>query len=386
VLKVYDGYYVRRCRKCRAKTEHMLNDVDKKVVYLDQFALSEIVKAKQANANSPLKNYWLALDDQIRRLVLYQAAIFPDSNVHQDESLLARAYEELRALYESINGEVSLYSDSDIIRTQVLAFARAWLRDGTAPAYACNVDDILRGKRNAWLSPMQISAKVDYSQFIDQIRAARDAVHDEFASLFMTWVSEKPSYEVVLDRELCGFGQGTIDIIIDTPRRVAAALQTPDPLAIIEATGHNACVLFRILQNLFVQHGISTDDVIKKVGEFLRWRGLDTMPSNAIGAHLFAAISRKAAAGQKRLPSRGMMNDIKVISSYAPYVDAMFIDSECASYLAEEPLRSKANLPVRAKIFSPITRDAFLIYLQDLERQVSSEVKKQAADVYGIGE
>lgn len=31
-------------------------------------------------------------------------------------------------------------------------------------------------------------------------------------------------------------------------------------------------------------------------------------------------------------PTRGFMNDVRAISAYAPYVDAMFVDNECATF------------------------------------------------------
>lgn len=79
-----------------------------------------------------------------------------------------------------------------------------------------------------------------------------------------------------------------------------------------------------------------------------------------------------------------MMNDIRVISSYAPYIDAMFVDNECAAFLREEPLRSEGNLPIRAKIYSLNTKDDLLAYLRELEVEVPPEIKRQAVDVYGV--
>ena len=64
-----------------------------------------------------------------------------------------------------------------------------------------------------------------------------------------------------------------------------------------------------------------------------------------------------------------MMNDVNAISAYGPFVDAMFLDNECASLLREEPLRSEIKL--NAEIFSATSGDAFLRYLKDLEKQNS---------------
>ena len=57
-------------------------------------------------------------------------------------------------------------------------------------------------------------------------------------------------------------------------------------------------------------------------------------------AHLRRILqySSRVAGGQRRV-TRGFMNDVRAISTYAPYVDAMFIDRECADLLGEGRLR-----------------------------------------------
>ena len=76
-----------------------------------------------------------------------------------------------------------------------------------------------------------------------------------------------------------------------------------------------------------------------------------------------------------------MVNDVKMISGYAPYVDAMFIDNECAALLSEEPLKSE--LKFKARIFSLNSKDDFLEYLRSIERDADPKILKSVRDVYG---
>jgi len=76
------------------------------------------------------------------------------------------------------------------------------------------------------------------------------------------------------------------------------------------------------------------------------------------------------------------MNDVRAISTYGPYVDAMFIDNGCASLLSEEPLRSEVKL--KARVFSPTSGDAFLHYLEDLSEQTPADVRQYAEEIYGV--
>ncbi|MDB2414229.1 hypothetical protein N9W34_00480 [Rickettsiales bacterium] len=76
-----------------------------------------------------------------------------------------------------------------------------------------------------------------------------------------------------------------------------------------------------------------------------------------------------------------MSNDIKMISTYMPYCDAMFIDKECASLLSEKPLCD--DLQPKAKIFSLREKDDFISYLDSLISQASQDVISKANEIYG---
>jgi hypothetical protein len=96
---------------------------------------------------------------------------------------------------------------------------------------------------------------------------------------------------------------------------------------------------------------------------------------------MFAAFARRIGSGQRKF-TRGFMTDVQAIAAYAPYVDAMFVDKECAALLAEEPLRSQLNY--RAQIFSYGNCEAFLDYLRALERQATPAVRQYAKRIYGL--
>ena len=76
------------------------------------------------------------------------------------------------------------------------------------------------------------------------------------------------------------------------------------------------------------------------------------------------------------------MTDIEAIAAYAPYVDAMFIDRECAILLGEGELCR--DLHYRARIYSYANKDAFLAYLRELEAQATAKVRGYAERIYGI--
>jgi hypothetical protein len=77
-----------------------------------------------------------------------------------------------------------------------------------------------------------------------------------------------------------------------------------------------------------------------------------------------------------------ILNDFSAIATYAPYVDAMFIDKQCASLLQQGRLRTELDL--KAKIFSLNSQDEFLQYLNDLGETAATDVRAYANDIYGL--
>ena len=71
---------------------------------------------------------------------------------------------------------------------------------------------------------------------------------------------------------------------------------------------------------------------------------------------------------------------MRAISTYALYVDVMFLDKDCAALLAEKPLCD--DLAYKAKIFSMTDLLAFISYLNELDGQVDINVRKYAIRIY----
>ncbi len=282
---------------------------------------------------------------------------------------------------KEFSGEVSLISDREVELNQLFGFADSWIKTGNAPLLNCQVDEVLHGKRNAWVPKLRVSVNTNYSAFINKIRELRDETHSQMQELFQRWAAEKQSFEVVCAREASSFGRNHVHGFFECARHYEEASRSADPEKLFEVTFNPSNILVRQLSDSFQRNGVAESRKYEVALEFLLWEGLAEMPSNKVAAYLFAAIARKASSGQKRPPTRGMVNDIRMISSYAPYVDAMFIDNECAAYLSEEPLRSELKL--KARIFCPNTRDEFLSYLNSLEKAADPVVIKRSGQLYG---
>jgi hypothetical protein len=78
-----------------------------------------------------------------------------------------------------------------------------------------------------------------------------------------------------------------------------------------------------------------------------------------------------------------MYNDVHVVSAYAPFCDAMFVDKEIAHLASQAEL--KKELAGRARLFSlrPQERETFIDYLKGIEANASPEHLKLVREVYG---
>lgn len=95
----------KRCAECRYSHGEILPELDKRVVYLDQFAVSELYKTKTRRPGAPSEQFWQDCYALANRAYLRQQVIFPVSNLHSDETIVFHSPEELRLAHEMFSGE-----------------------------------------------------------------------------------------------------------------------------------------------------------------------------------------------------------------------------------------------------------------------------------------
>ena len=101
VLNIHDNSYTRRCRSrsCWHTLTFGLPALKKKVIYLDQFVFSNIMKMLSAETRgherAEAEPLWRELFESLDVLCRMQLVICPDSTEHHAESLISPFYEEL---------------------------------------------------------------------------------------------------------------------------------------------------------------------------------------------------------------------------------------------------------------------------------------------------
>ena len=394
VAIICDHHYFRRCTEClypdyykgEEGVKYPLPKLDKKVIYIDQFAISNMMKFLNPSTKSHTKVradiFWGKLFEQLNTLCKLQLIICPDSDMHDTESLLAPYYESLKRMYELLSTGISFKSHETIKLFQIIGQFNIWIDD--IKRYDLNVQDIISKKINVWQDRFIFSIKRNNPQsLIEEIRTNRDKVDDYVKDIFIKWQKEKNKdfdYWYKAERrsvaeELIKLYQKNIERLI----KMSYGLIPSKPGAFLPGFANK--VLYVIIKRL-KRKGISEEKGInKKLNEFLYSETFEDVPYIKISSMLYAAMARRANKGKKEPPGRGFLNDVEMISTLLPYCDAMFIDKECRSLLLEKPLCD--NITHGTKIFSPKNKGEFLAYLDQIRQSASEAHLKVVEEVYG---
>ena len=173
VLSVGGDAVTKRCSRCRYSHAEALPGLNKKVIYLDQFAFSELHKLR-TDQRRPDKwtAFWKEASDLLDEALLLQQVILPHSDVHHSETIVSQFAKGLRETQEQIGGDIEFVDSDEVQLQQVDEFAKAFF-SGDEPSIDVDVDNVLEGSRNAWLPDMRIAVGMDWSSLVNSTRKGR---------------------------------------------------------------------------------------------------------------------------------------------------------------------------------------------------------------------
>jgi hypothetical protein len=152
ILSVGHEMCTRRCRACWFKAHAGLPPLSRKVVYIDQFAISDMMKTLNAehphHAEAAANPFWRELFEALEAVVKRQLVICPDSDIHSHESAVSGWYDDLKLLYEHFSHGVSFNSTDEIAQRQLNIALLAWL-DKKAPEYNFDAERVTHGAQGA---------------------------------------------------------------------------------------------------------------------------------------------------------------------------------------------------------------------------------------------
>lgn len=387
VLSIYSRHYARRCFECRYDESFKLPPAPKKIIYLDQFAISEMMKSINLKLNKAnrVKPFFRILFEKLDKLNKLQVIVCPESTIHFDESFVSPYYPALERMYEQLAHDFTFYDPETIKRFQITCDFNEWIGQ---PKKDIDISDVLMGNNDldGWQNRFFVSVDLRSQNptLADDLRKIRDEAAKQVDHVFNRWRTEKNmTFTDWYEQERSAIGPAMIKsylrIVLNYGALVDGKVQ-PTVNDIYSLTG-NISVIMTIIHKKLRELGFSDEEGVNKSIEYLQSESFKNIPYVKISSALYAALAEETKFGRKKPPTKGIMNDIEVIACYAPYYDAMFMDNECQRLFINGLKKSKIKL--KTQIFSQQNQDKLLDHLDHIEKTVSKSHRTKVIEVYG---
>lgn len=375
--------------------KNKLPPIKKLIVYLDQFALSEMAKSLHPETQHKIDPYWKKLFGKLDRLCKLQVIVCPSSGFHDVESRMsAEHYAKIRRVNNQLSSGISFRDDHEIQRIQVLEFAHCWLhQELKSDEIQLNKQIVFRNNPHEWQSEFNIDFNLQYSEdWKKRVREIQQETVDNFRILLeRRWkmqkgMTSKAFFKAVALEEASEYGRVALMLYKEYVQRLTANREVNNVVGDLALMPTPSFQLVEVLFKYFLDHGVKPDDLAKTVHDYLLSPLMISIPFNDIAGLMHAAVARKYCAGRDECPSRkgaSIFTDISMISTLLPYCDAMMVDSLCFEFLSEPDI--KQQLKYDTKLFSPKKRVDFLIYLDGLDKAISPKHIELVRTVYGEG-
>ena len=312
-----------------------------------------------------------------------QAIICPDSFYHKDESLVGNIdFKLMKRVYEHFSSGKTLYPSLIIEKNQIVHHFEGWLENKKVefefnPKHIAFEQDL-----HTWSVGLRISVGGNpYPGQIKNLQTTNATTKEQLRETWTRWQSET-SFGFVerVKEETSGLWKGMTSAAKKFTERRNLAMKKmamgedydmelddfmpPMSNDILEE-------LMRIARKKNIPQEKMPEIIVKYFNDI---DALLEIPYIRISSVMFAGWARRAALGKKDPPKSTA--DVQFIASYLPYCDALFVDKESASILKEFPQNTPAYLRLKefpAKVFSLNNRDEFLVYLDQLVSEISSE-------------
>lgn len=388
VLTISKEYYQRKCKNCGFDLYKNLPKIMKNIIYIDQFGISNMVKAIHptmlSKRKSKIDQFWRLLFEKLSKLSKMQLIVCPESTFHYDESIISNFNEELKIMYELLSSNIRFTDPDTIRRFQIADYAEYWFKDKNN-SYVQKFDkqNIIIGELNEWNQKIIIKAdiKLPFNLIDDQLKYLISS-NETISTLFKKWQMEtNKNFNYWYDKEIQSFGKTILHSYVKYLKHSADIELGNQEFTINDLFPPKSAEIIAHINDIFLRNGMSEDEAEVMVIDFLLTADFSNVIYNKIESMLWAAVARKAASGQKRLPTRGMTIDIQAISTLMPYCNAMFIDNECNALLSEEPL--KTEISYLAKTFSFNNKEKFIEYLDEILDSTREDHIRSAIELYG---
>jgi hypothetical protein len=336
-----------------------------RVLYLDQWALSSLAKARHPDSRERFASEddraagsgsWPRLMARIERLVKANLLVCPRSSIHRAESSLdSRLWDVLRRIHAHVSGDARLLDHAEVKRRQLYVSFCAWL-DGVDPSFPGREDGLQLP--NGWPEVLQVisSYQPDTSE-TEALRTGRQSRGERLQRQVNAWESEARTFEERRQEQLAGYGPSFLPL---------------EPLG----------DLYALTRHAMDERSVPAERWGSEVARFLRSGAPGQTPFAQVASSLLASIGWLAEQSQCPKLDDGMLDDIQAFSAYATFCDAFTVDRRFAHVLRASPLSNR--LPSTA-IFAGNELDQLESWLIDAETDAPAGHFELLDSVYGPG-
>lgn len=356
---VFGQCWMKQCAACGYHKHWRFPKITKKIIYLDQFVISNMVKAKQ--------RIWTELHTKLSTLAGLQLVVCPYSDIHQDESLLSHSLrDELKEMYRSFGGDNHFLATRFIEQSQLLTSIRQWLGASQTEDERPGWCDAFDHDPHYWTSDLQVFANLPaHEPWVTNLRKRKQTLHADLESVCDNWQVEDRRFDRDVERETISYGRMLMKIYRELEGLGLYRFNPYTPPGIQPGV--------MLVHALAVEaHKARPDesDPLAVVEQFFKSDKASNTPFLYINSRLWATIAQKVR-NQKgpRKPKPSDSYDVKAIATYAPYCEAMYVDNEFHSMASQKNVDVSGKFGVR--LFSTRTNDAFLAYLDDILKSMS---------------
>jgi len=389
--------YSRECIYCGHQQNFDLPKIQKKIVYLDQFVISNLVKLldKSHPSHQRIKAdlFWESLFIKLEKASKLQAIVCPDSFYHRDESMTGNIeFKLMKRLYEHFSNGKTLYPSVVIEKNQISQHFEDWLENKKANFEFKPEKIAFESDLHSWSVGLRISVGGNpYPGQIENLQKTNAMTREQLQAIWTRWQSEKNiGFVERVREETSGLWKGLIDATRQFAIRRNSAM-------IKMAKGEN----YEIDLDDFLPP--MSNDILEALTRIAKTKGLQDkqifetiisyfsdisllleIPQIRISSVMFAGWAHRAASGKKNPPKSTA--DVQFISSYLPYCDALFVDKESEVLLKEFPKSTPSKFRLtefNTRVFSLRNKERFLDYLDQLVDDIPTEQMEILKDMEG---
>ena len=388
---------MRRCRDCWHKQFYRLPDLRKRIIYLDQFVVSNLMKLDnptlKGHQRVAAEPFWRDLRDLLFQLRQLQMICCPDSGSHEEESRISHFNAELKKTYEALSSGITFDSFDSIESQQIGELALAW-SEGREPSYDFEPRSVLSRNPNEWNERFYITTGDNPFIVPGQLKMHRAQLHAYVAHLFRdVWAKEQCSFQYWYDLERFSFQGHLGKAVVESRKQRVEAMLVYRPgieISLDQLNKTLASFAESLLASLqwtmrFPRNGgeRSPEQRNQLEAGFGKANRIAEAPFVKLQSLMFATLAMRAAHGQKEPPDEGTTTDIDTVAHLVPYCDAMFVDNRCRSLLLDVPKGMRPS--DTSKLFSLNIKEQFLDYLRSIRHGITAEHVGGIREVYGDG-